>query len=161
MLSRSRSSNKCTVGVTEAMTQRRRWYGPLCTALVIVFLGLPHTASGQDVDKPAKTLQIIGHVVDVTDGPLPETVVTLTVPGSEKPTSTAITDQKGDFGFSSVPPQAYDLRFYERGFKPITMRLEKAFMDGDLIHVGTVVLKFGEITEGPMVVPAGSLGQGG
>ena len=141
--------------VTEKASKKRGWYWPLHVSFAVVALLLPGTSAGQTLDKLAKTLQITGHVVDITEGPLRETVVTLTVPGSEKPTSTAITDRRGDFIFNSVAPQAYDLRLYEKGFKPVTMRLEESAMDVDLIHVGTVVLDIGEVTEGPMAVPAG------
>jgi len=112
------------------------------------------TALGQP-DKPTKTVQILGKVVDVIDKPLARAIVTLSVPGSDKPASTVDTDDNGNFIFSSVQPQAYLLRFEERGFKPVTMPLDEAAMDGDMINVGNVVLSLGEITEGPMALPAG------
>jgi hypothetical protein len=118
-------------------------------ALAVIVVVLSGVVLGQNTTaKAATTIRITGRVNDATGLPLPRATVTVAFVGSEKPATTVLTDDHGDFVFPAVSSQPYEMRFEKQGFKSSTMRLAQTKMD--IIDVGIVVMEIGEVTEGPM-----------
>src|SRR5205823_1411889 len=122
-------------------------------------LVLPAMALGQNTAAdPFRKIRLTGRVSDAAGLPLPRATVTLTIVGSEKPATSVLTNANGGFVFPSVSPQPHELLFQKQGFKSGTMRLTQEAIDHD-IDVGPIVLKIGEVNEGPMFPASGKRAQ--
>lgn len=97
----------------------------------------------------ARPIRITGQVVDVTEGPLARTLVSLTSTGSVA-AKFVMADKDGLFAFDRVTPGAYLLKFELQGFLSRRVLLDKPLTEQD-VNVGRVVLEVGEITEGPLI----------
>jgi len=78
-------------------------------------------------------------VTDVTKAGVPNTAVSLKVPGIDEKLAEVRSNQDGHFSFPSVPAREYEIRFQASGFYTLTLPAKRAAEGGDY-DVGIVAL---------------------
>jgi hypothetical protein len=128
----------------------------MITALLLVFATTliaqspPAAAAPSRNGQPEKAVLIIGLVLDQSAAPIPEALVTLRDRGGSTPIAATRTDQNGNFTFSSVPLDHYDLQLESPGFQRLVVFVD-ARKDPS---VGTLVLKVTPTDGVPTIVYA-------
>ncbi len=120
-----------------------------CSIAALCIALLPGVASAQPSPaESSRSIRITGRVVDPANMSLRRVTVTLIAVGTGTKKS-AQTDDAGVFVFDSLAPATYELRFEAPGFLSHRPPLIKAAAGHD-VNTGSIMLQFGEITEGPL-----------
>jgi hypothetical protein len=112
---------------------------------LIAGLTLMHLNAAQ----PTNTVRITGRVIDVSGSPIAGTAIKLSAVRSARSLTAVLSDNNGEFVFSSVLPGQYWLQFDLPGFLSRRVRLTKVVTEHD-VHFGPVILQIGEVTEDPI-----------
>lgn len=107
---------------------------------VLAITVLSTTAFGQVNDNlQSRSVRIVGRVTDATKAGVPNTVVTLNVPGENNRVTEVRSDKDGHFNLPSVTAQVYEIRFESPGFEVLKVQAKSAAEGGEY-DVGNVVL---------------------
>src|SRR5215510_6397453 len=68
--------------------------------------------------------RLLGTIVDTSGAAVPNAMVSLTLPGGDRPVLSGTADAQGLFSFSSVRPESYDLAVEAPGFQKQVLRVK-------------------------------------
>jgi hypothetical protein len=108
------------------------------TLLAIMVISITGFGQTNESLRPA-SVRIVGRVTDVTKAPIPNTKVTLKVPGIEKIVAEVRSDLDGHFSFQPIPAQVYEIGFEAVGFYRLILPAKRA-AEGREYDVGIVTL---------------------
>ncbi|WP_395810221.1 mucoidy inhibitor MuiA family protein [Archangium minus] len=119
----------------------------------------PSASAQQALAAPQRTSVIIGSVVSAADNaPIADVTVTATSPNLSNE-QVVVTDAKGEYRFSQLPPGVYMLRFDKESFKPFTRTDIQLFPERVIrVNLELVPDSFSELSEIEVAPPAIDVG---
>jgi hypothetical protein len=122
--------------ITGVARQWSCWAG-LCVALCLV---LPVLAHGQ-----TNQAGIVGTVSDSSGGTLPGVTVSASSPTLQVPTVTAVTDERGHYRITSLPPGVYSVTYELAGFQ--TVKRDELKLPVNFVATLDQVMSLGSLQE--------------